>query len=137
MTVTGALQASENTSTDGVHTGGGLPEGQVGMISAAALVNLVPDEMYDAWITLSKADDGMRGAVPPVAAQGTGLDLKAFQNLGYTGEWFVFAAFVLFMWIRLFRREVEVARDRRLGLLDGQDLHEAPAPTPRTPAASA
>ena len=45
-----------------------------------------------------------------------GLDLKAFQNLGYTGEWFVFAGFVVFMWFRLLHREAEFARDAELGL---------------------
>ncbi|WP_344489040.1 SURF1 family protein [Streptomyces enissocaesilis] len=116
VTVTGALQASENSGTDGVHTGGGLPEGQVGMVSAASLVNLVPYDVYDAWITLTEGDPGLR-PVPAVAPQGSGLDLKAFQNLGYTGEWFVFAGFVLFMWFRLMRREAEAARDLALGIL--------------------
>ncbi|GAA1506861.1 SURF1 family protein [Streptomyces albidochromogenes] len=115
VTVTGALQASENPGTDGVHAGGGLPKGQLGMISAASLVNLVPYDVYDAWITLGKADFGML-PVPAVAPQGSGLDLKAFQNLGYTGEWFVFAGFVLFMWFRLMRREAEAARDLALGI---------------------
>ncbi|MER5768050.1 SURF1 family protein [Streptomyces sp. NPDC001985] len=115
VTVTGALQASENAGTDGAHTAGGLPAGQLGMISAASLVNLVPDDVYDAWITLTEADSGMV-AVPAAVAEGSGLDMKAFQNLGYTGEWFVFAAFVLFMWFRLARREAEAARDRSLGL---------------------
>ncbi|MEW5632524.1 SURF1 family protein, partial [Streptomyces hydrogenans] len=50
------------------------------------------------------------------AAAGTGLDAKAFQNLGYTAEWFVFAGFVVFMWFRLLRREAEAARDEALGL---------------------
>jgi cytochrome oxidase assembly protein ShyY1 len=115
VTVTGALQASESTSTDGVHAAGGLPSGQLGMISAASLVNLVPDDVYDAWVTLSKADSGLT-AVPAAAPENSGLDLKAFQNLGYTGEWFVFAGFVLFMWFRLVRREAEAARDKALGL---------------------
>ncbi|UYQ63495.1 SURF1 family protein [Streptomyces peucetius] len=115
VTVTGALQASESTGTDGVHTAGGLPSGQLGMISAASLVNLVPDDVYDAWVTLSKADSGLT-AVPAAAPENSGLDLKAFQNLGYTGEWFVFAGFVLFMWFRLVRREAEAAKDRALGL---------------------
>ncbi|MER6613554.1 SURF1 family protein [Streptomyces xantholiticus] len=115
VTVTGALQASESTGTDGVHSAGGLPSGQLGMISAASLVNLVPDDVYDAWVTLSKADSGLT-AVPAAAPENSGLDLKAFQNLGYTGEWFVFAGFVLFMWFRLVRREAEAARDRALGL---------------------
>jgi hypothetical protein len=79
-------------------------------------VNLVPYDLYDAWVTLDEADAGMT-AVPPAAPPDTGLDLKAFQNLGYTGEWFVFAGFVVFMWFRLLRREVEYQRDAELGLV--------------------
>ncbi|MFB7915285.1 SURF1 family protein [Streptomyces sp. NPDC056061] len=117
VTVTGDLQASENAGTAGAHTAGGLPTGQVGMISAATLVNLVPYDVYDAWVTLQDTGVGGLRPVPAAAAQGTGLDLKAFQNLGYTGEWFVFAGFVLFMWFRLVRREAEAARDLELGLV--------------------
>ncbi|MEW2396415.1 SURF1 family protein [Streptomyces sp. NPDC046862] len=120
VTVTGALQASETPGSNGVGTAGGLPAGQTGAISAASLVNLVPYDVYDAWITLDKGDAGMK-AVPPAAAQDTGLDLKAFQNLGYTGEWFVFAGFVVFMWFRLLRREVEFVRDAELGLVDDEE----------------
>ncbi|NKI41686.1 SURF1 family protein [Streptomyces physcomitrii] len=129
--VTGALQASESASTDGVNPAGGLPPGQLGMISAASLVNLVPYDVYDAWVTLDRADSGMR-AVPAAEPEGTGLDLKAFQNLGYTGEWFIFAGFVLFMWFRLLRREVEFARDAELGLLPepGPQLEPEPGPDP-------
>ncbi|QIQ03524.1 SURF1 family protein [Streptomyces liangshanensis] len=120
VTVTGALQASETSGSTGVHTGGGLPQGQLGMISAASLINVVPYAVYDAWVTVSQASPGLL-PVPATAAQNTGLDLKAFQNLGYTGEWFVFAGFVVFMWFRLFRREVETAKDRALGLDLGLD----------------
>ncbi|WP_405614406.1 SURF1 family protein [Streptomyces sp. NBC_01508] len=117
VTVTGALQAPENAGTDGVDSRGGLPNGQVGIISGASLVNLVPYEVYDAWVTLTEAEPGTGlTPVPARAPQGSGLDLKAFQNLGYTGEWFVFVAFVLFMWFRLFRRETEAIQDRALGL---------------------
>ncbi|MBB4792949.1 cytochrome oxidase assembly protein ShyY1 [Streptomyces nodosus] len=115
VTVTGALQASESPGANGVSAVGGLPDGQTAAISSASLVNLVPYDVYDAWITLDKADSGMK-PVPATAPQGTGLDLKAFQNLGYTGEWFVFAGFTVFMWFRLLRREVEFARDAELGL---------------------
>lgn len=116
VTVTGALQASEQPGDDGVSARGGLPAGQTAAISAASLVNLVPYDLYDAWITLDTAASGMT-AVPAKAASDTGLDLKAFQNLGYTGEWFVFAGFVVFMWFRLLRREVEFVRDARLGIV--------------------
>ncbi|MFD0367256.1 MULTISPECIES: SURF1 family protein [unclassified Streptomyces] len=115
VTVTGALQASENPGTKGVRAAGGLPEGQLGMISAASLVNVVSDDVYDAWITLTDSPAGLT-PVPATAAAGTSLDMKAFQNLGYTAEWFVFAGFVLFMWFRLLRREAEASRDAALGL---------------------
>ncbi|MGW7485723.1 SURF1 family protein [Streptomyces sp. NPDC054786] len=120
VTVTGALQASENQGTDGVQAGGGLPQGQLGMISAASLVNIVPYEVYDAWITVTDAQAPLH-AVPPAAVEGSGLDLKAFQNLGYTGEWFVFAGFVVFMWFRLFRRDAEAAKDAALGIVPEGD----------------
>jgi cytochrome oxidase assembly protein ShyY1 len=116
VTVTGALQASETPGDNGVSAQGGLPPGQTAAISAASLVNLVPYGVYDAWITLDQGDSGMK-AVPATAPPDSGLDLKAFQNLGYTGEWFVFAGFVVFMWFRLVRREVEAARDAELGLV--------------------
>ncbi|MDO0926562.1 SURF1 family protein [Streptomyces sp. TG1A-8] len=116
VTVTGALQASETPGDDGVSARGGLPAGQTAAISSASLVNLVPYRLYDAWVTLDRADAGMK-TVPATVPEGTGLDLKAFQNLGYTGEWFVFAGFVVFMWFRLLRREAESARDAALGLV--------------------
>jgi cytochrome oxidase assembly protein ShyY1 len=131
VTVTGALQPSETPGDNGVSAQGGLPSGQTAAISAASLVNLVPYDVYDAWVTLDKADSGMK-PVPASAVQDTGLDLKAFQNLGDTGEWFVFAGFVVFMWFRLLRREVEFVRDAELGLLpdgppsDGDGVVEGP-----------
>ncbi|MBB4784356.1 SURF1 family protein [Streptomyces rapamycinicus] len=145
VTVTGALQASEHQGGDGVSASGGLPRGQLGMISAASLVNLVPYQVYDAWVTSAEAPGALK-PVPPTAAEGTGLDIKAFQNLGYTGEWFVFAGFVVFMWFRLFRREAETARDLALGITPPEPT--APAapgadPTPddaertRSPSATA
>lgn len=130
VTVTGALQASETPGDNGVSARGGLPAGQTAAISAASLVNLVPYDVYDAWVTLNKADSGMK-AVPATAPAGSGLDLKAFQNLGYTGEWFVFAGFVVFMWFRLLRREVEFARDAAMGLVSESETEaQDPASSP-------
>ncbi|MFD9069946.1 SURF1 family protein [Streptomyces lasiicapitis] len=132
VTVTGTLQASESLSSQGVTKAGGLPSGQVGMISAASLVNLVPDDVYDAWVTLDRGGKSAAGLkpVPASAPEDSGLDMKAFQNLGYTGEWFVFAGFVLFMWFRLFRREREFARDAELGLVPEAAPEAAPEPVP-------
>ncbi|CAM5271402.1 SURF1-like protein [Streptomyces canarius] len=126
VTVTGALQAPETPGDNGVSAQGGLPAGQTSAISPASLVNLVPYRLYDAWVTLDKGDAGMK-AVPASAPSGTGLDLKAFQNLGYTGEWFVFAGFVVFMWFRLLRRELEFQRDAALGLVP-EESEQSPVP---------
>jgi cytochrome oxidase assembly protein ShyY1 len=119
VTVEGTLQAPEAVGDSGVDAGGGLPAGQLGMISAASLINIVPYHVYDGWITLTTATAPLK-PVPPVSAPNSGLNAEAFQNLGYTGEWFVFAGFVVFIWIRLVRREAETVRDRELGLLDDE-----------------
>ncbi|NJQ08758.1 SURF1 family protein, partial [Streptomyces lonarensis] len=111
--VEGILQAAESPRAVSAPTG--LPSGQIGVIGAASLINLLPYEVENAWLTVREAEEPM-AAVPPVAPSGTGLDIKAFQNLGYTAEWFVFAAFTAFMWFRLFRREVETIRDAELGI---------------------
>ncbi|RAJ61805.1 cytochrome oxidase assembly protein ShyY1 [Streptomyces sp. Amel2xB2] len=121
--VTGALQASESEggAGEGTAAGGGLPKGQLGMISAASLVNVVPYDVQDAWITVQHTPASSKlKPVPPVRPDNTGLDMKAFQNLGYTAEWFVFAGFVVFMWFRLFRRDAELAKDAALGIIPGR-----------------
>jgi cytochrome oxidase assembly protein ShyY1 len=135
VTVRGTLQASEAVGDSGVDASSGLPPGQLGMISAASLVNLLPYPVYDGWVTVTAAAAPLK-AVPPVAAPNSGLDAEEFQNLGYTGEWFVFAGFVVFTWIRLARREAETARDLALGLVPEEPLAtgapDAPgAPEPR------
>ncbi|MEE1941482.1 SURF1 family protein [Streptomyces sp. TRM 70361] len=129
VTVTGAVQAPETQSSRGVSAGGALPDGQLGIISAATLVNMVPYEVRDVWITVERPREPM-AAVPPVAPAGAGLDLKAFQNLGYTAQWFVFAGFVIFMWYRLFRREAETAHDLALGLPPEPGPGSEPEPGP-------
>jgi len=115
VTVAGRLQAPENSGSGGA-VAGGLPAGQLGTISPASLVNVLPYPVYDGWVAADAVPDGLT-VVPTVQPQGgDGLSLRAFQNLGYTLEWFVFAGFVVFMWFRLVRREAEAVQDRALGL---------------------
>ena len=115
VTVTGALQASETPGSNGVSAAGRSPgradrRDQRGLAGEPRAVRPVR--------RLGHPRQGRLGdeGVPATAPADTGLDLKAFQNLGYTGEWFVFAGFVVFMWFRLLRREAEFARDAELGL---------------------
>lgn len=116
VTVTGRLQANESVGSNGA-VAGGLPAGQLGMINRASLLNVLEyDGWYDGWVAADDAPAGLV-SVPSVQPQGgDGLTLRAFQNLGYTLEWFVFAGFVVFMWYRLVRREAEAEQDRVLGL---------------------
>ncbi|MEV7776021.1 SURF1 family protein [Kitasatospora sp. NPDC086791] len=116
VTVTGRLQANEAVGANGA-VAGGLPAGQLGMINRASLLNVLEyDGWYDGWVAVDEAPAGLT-PVPTVQPQGgDGLTLRAFQNLGYTLEWFVFAGFVVFMWFRLVRREAEAEQDRALGL---------------------
>ncbi|MFJ5922472.1 SURF1 family protein [Kitasatospora sp. NPDC092948] len=115
VSVTGRLQAPENSGSGGA-VAGGLPAGQLGTIGPATLVNVLPYPVYDGWVAADDVPAGLT-SVPTVQPQGgDGLSLRAFQNLGYTLEWFVFAGFVVFMWFRLVRREAEAAQDRAFGL---------------------
>ncbi|GAB2923949.1 SURF1 family protein [Streptomyces mayteni] len=126
VTVVGALQAAESPSkVDGPTEG--LPAGQLGVISAASLINVLSYPVGDPWITVTDAVAPMT-PVPAVAPTGTGLDMDAFQNLGYTAEWFVFAAFVVFMWFRLVRREVEARQDAELALVATGEPGSGPGP---------
>ena len=113
----GRLQISEDESSPGVIGSGSLPAGDVGMISPSTLINLLPYPVYDGWIALDASSTRLVPVPTYQAAEGDGLTLEAFQNLGYTCQWFVFAGFAVFMWFRLVRREAEVVRDRRLGLI--------------------
>jgi cytochrome oxidase assembly protein ShyY1 len=132
VTVVGSLQAAESPASVNAPTA--LPAGQLGVISAASLINVLPYPVVDGWLTVSDATAPLT-AVPPTAPAGTGLDADAFQNLGYTAEWFVFAAFAVFMWYRLFRREVETRRDAALGL-PVDERPALPEPAPSEPADS-
>ncbi|WUH92441.1 SURF1 family protein [Streptomyces sp. NBC_00433] len=139
VTVTGALQSPEAAGSNGVPAApGALPTGQLGIISAATLVNVLPYPVYSSWITATRSTAPLK-PVPPVAPPGSGLDLKAFQNLGYTGEWFVFAGFAVFMYFRLARREAEARTDAALGLdaPPDQDPDRDPAGAADEPAGSA
>jgi cytochrome oxidase assembly protein ShyY1 len=135
VTVVGAVQYPETTDPGGASARGALPPGQLGMISAASLVNVLPYPVYSGWITATHPAAPLK-AVPPAAPPNSGLDLKAFQNLGYTGQWFVFAGFVVFMWFRFARREGEARADAALGLLP-QNAPTESAPTESAPTESA
>ncbi|WP_405009719.1 SURF1 family protein [Kitasatospora sp. NBC_01539] len=115
VTVTGRLHPSENSGRNGA-VAGGLPPGQLGTLTPAALVNILPYAVHDGWVAADTAPTGLMSLASLQPQSGDGLNLRAFQSLGYTLEWFVFAGFVAFMGFRLARHEAEAAEDRALGL---------------------
>jgi cytochrome oxidase assembly protein ShyY1 len=123
VSVTARLRAPETPDTPGAISSGTLPTGQLGMISPVTMVNALPYGVWNGYASLDPGTPGTAGLTPvPYTAasaadsSGGGLSLQAIQNLGYVGQWFVFAGFVVFMWFRFVRREVETQRDRELGL---------------------
>ncbi len=95
--LTGVLRGSEAPS--GAEVDGSLLE----TVSTADLLNVWGAPVYTAYLVAS-ADDARAAGLEPVPtepeARGLGFDL---QNLSYALEWWVFAAFALFVWWRVVR----------------------------------
>ncbi|OIV36068.1 hypothetical protein BIV57_18275 [Mangrovactinospora gilvigrisea] len=131
VTVTGTLRAPESADTVGSGANAALPSGQIGMIAGSTLVNALPYSVDDAYVAASGASvpAGLT-AVPIADDSSTGsFTAREAQNLGYTGEWFVFAGFAVFMWFRFVRGQAESERDRLLGITD-EAAEPRPDPSP-------
>lgn len=101
--VVGVLNAGEAVE------GAALPPGQVAAISPAQLTNLWGGPMFSAYL-VAQAPGGAAALEPapvPGADDEPGLNL---QSLAYAVEWWIFAAFAVFMWVRILRDQV---RERR------------------------
>lgn len=101
--VTGALAPGESPNPQP-----GLPPGQLGSIDLAALVNVWPAPVYNAFVFAQDEQDAAGQAVaehptrvPPPRIGGE-VD---WRNLGYAMQWWVFAGFAVFMFWRLLRDE--------------------------------
>lgn len=98
-TVSGTLAPAESPVADA-----DLPEGQRGSVDLAALVNEWPGELYNAFIFATDEQPGTATGdvvlVPPPTLGGDGLD---WRNLGYALQWWVFAAFAVYMYWRFLR----------------------------------
>ena len=88
-----------------------LPSGQIASVRLPTLAQQWPGPLIDGFVTLSSADavsQGLAGA-PVQLPEARG----GFRNVAYVGQWWLFAAFTLFMAFRMARdlgvREAEVA----------------------------
>jgi len=88
------------------------PQEARGSVDLAALVNEWPDELYNAFV-FAQSEKSSTGAgiavptglerVPPPEVTG---GLK-WRNAAYAVQWWVFAAFAAFMWVRMVREDAQ------------------------------
>ncbi len=119
--VAGAIAPGESPSerTD-------LPSGQLGSVDLSVLVQRWPGDLYNAFVFATAesgegipADLGLT-RVPPPPPIPEGL---SWRNAAYALQWWMFAAFAVFMWVKMVRddhRFEEAARLAR-GADDGPD----------------
>lgn len=105
VTVSGTLEPSESPSSDADVTS--LPAGQLASVDLAALVNRWQGTVYNAFV-LASAESGEPSPsagvarVPPPAPEGGGL---AWRNAAYALQWWIFAGFALYMWVKMVRED--------------------------------
>ena len=89
-----------------------LPSGQIASVRLPTLAQQWPGPLIDGFVTLSSADAVSQelAAAPVQLPESRG----GFRNVAYVGQWWLFAAFTLFMAFRMARdlgvREAEVTQ---------------------------
>lgn len=108
LTLVGSLAPTESSSAGKKR----LPNGQIGSIDVGALLNDWGGEVYNAFLfdiretpdqgvtgpTGASASGGMERVPPPDLPSGLTL-----RNAAYALQWWVFAAFGLWMWVKMVR----------------------------------
>lgn len=107
LTVSGALAPSESPSSDATVTS--MPAGQMSSVDLAALVNRWPGAVYNAFVfasteTPDPAAAGTPQRVPTPVDPPGGL---AWRNAAYAFQWWIFAGFALYMWVKMVREDSE------------------------------
>lgn len=129
--VTGTLAPSESPGEVGDL--GELPEGQRPAIDTADLVNLWDEPVYNAFVFLTQEDPATSAPavqrVPPPVFGDSGI---VWRNFGYGLQWFVFAGFAVYMYVRFLRQATQAGRDDEDGPEDADD--PVPAVEHRVPA---
>ena len=103
LTISGGLAPGESPSPDPV------PAGQIGSVDLSQLVNTWPGELYNAFAFLESESPATASglATVPTPLGETGV---RWRNAAYAVQWWVFAAFALWMWGRMVRDETRRAR---------------------------
>ncbi|WP_409484996.1 SURF1 family protein [Arsenicicoccus dermatophilus] len=111
--VRGTLAPGESPSTAGT-----LPAGQRGSIDLAELVNHWPQELYNGFVVAQgeqpdTAPAALRRIPPPQPESSFNL-----RNAAYAVQWWIFAAFAVYLWWRTVRDTHREARRAPSGIPD-------------------
>lgn len=113
-TVVASLAPGESPTTES------YPPGQLGSVDLARLVNIWPGEIYNAFGFAQReapaADPqapDQPGALERIPPPRPDTGLKG-RNAAYALQWWVFAAFALFLWIKMVQQDARQRRDRAL-----------------------
>lgn len=107
VTVTGALAPPESAPDEPVD----LPEGQAATIDLASLVNEWDASTFSAFVYMEgeQPASGEPVAWTPtlVPSPGFGSGGIEWRNLAYAAQWWLFAAFAVYMWFRMVREDAQ------------------------------
>ncbi|USQ78814.1 SURF1 family protein [Ornithinimicrobium faecis] len=91
-----------------------LPQGQRGTIDLSTLANEWPEALYNGFVFSTQEQppvtDEALAHVPPPVLQAGDVD---WRNLGYALQWWVFAAFAIFMFVKLLHDAARTPPDDR------------------------
>ncbi len=129
VTVEGALAPGESVSTMDA-----LPPGQIGTIDMGLLLNKWDGRVYNAFIfstdqqpaTRVKPGETTPEHIPPPVPRTTQIE---WRNAAYAIQWWVFAVFAVFMWVKLVRDEhhLEIAADESRVDENNEQHHTTPS----------
>ena len=119
VTIQGGLAPGESPSPDPV------PPGQIGSVDLSLLVNTWPGDLYNAFgFVESQTPATASGPTPvPTPLGDTGVQ---WRNAAYAVQWWVFAAFTLWMWGRMVRDETRRVRAEAATVTAGEPGDKEP-----------
>jgi cytochrome oxidase assembly protein ShyY1 len=108
VTVTGSLEPPESADSAGADA---VDRGrEVSIVATSVLVGKVPFDLYSAYLIAEDQTPPQReGLVPVTVPRPAASSWAGLRNALYSVQWFVFAAFVLYMWWRICREQTQVA----------------------------
>lgn len=117
VTVTGRLMPPE--PSDRIQRTGALPRGQVATVTTAELINVWTGERVRNGYVIAIRQVGGGTPEPRLVSVAPPTAERSFnwRNLAYALQWWIFAAFAVYMWWRLVRDAVQ--ERRRQGAQDG------------------